>query len=480
MERHILSKSTFIRGAQCLKSLYLYKKRYFLRDPLSAEQQAVFSRGTNVGILARQSFPGGKDATPPSPSLYSRSVSLTSEWIVKGVEVIYEAAFQFEKVLVALDIIVLTPDGWVGVEVKSSRAISETYILDAALQYYVITGSGLKLADIRIMHIDPDYLREGELVPEKLFKIQSVLEQVLEKQDYIRNQILLEKDAIEQNHSPDIPIGLHCHKPYTCDFIGHCWKNYSRPTVFELDAFSPELQQSLFDDGYYSPSELRDVFGLDTEQLVQVNSHLTGEIFLDKEALSQFIKLSEKPDAFLKVLYCRPAVPLFIGTRPYQELPFAFALIHNSPEEQSEYVIIPPAQYPNEEFFGQLKSRLEGINRVIVFGLNSELCSEFRKINFDIEILDLAELFRNKIIYHPSIASGMNISELTGFNERTKNILSGSIQNDTMAGVRYLALADALEGEAYSHELEQIKQFALQGVNEVAALINWLKEKAES
>ena len=95
MERHTLSKSTFIRGVQCLKSLYLYKKRYFLRDPLSKEQQAVFSRGTNIGILARQLFPGGKDATPASPFLYARSVALTAEWIARGEQVIYEAAFQY-------------------------------------------------------------------------------------------------------------------------------------------------------------------------------------------------------------------------------------------------------------------------------------------------------------------------------------------------------------------------------------------------
>jgi len=49
-----------------------------------------------------------------------------------------------------------------------------------------------------------------------------------------------------------------------------------------------------------------------------------------------------------------------------------------------------------------------------------------------------------------------------------------------MSGVRYLALAHALEGEAYYQELDNIKLFAVQKVDEIAALFNWLKEKANN
>jgi hypothetical protein len=480
MERHTLSKSTFIRGVQCLKSLYLYKKRYFLRDPLSAEQQAIFSRGTNVGVLARQMFPGGKDATPPSLSLYSRAVTMTSDWITKKVEVIYEAAFQHENVLVALDILVSTPEGWVGIEVKSSCSISETYILDAALQYYVITGSGLNLTDIQIMYINPEYVREGNLVPMELFTTHSVLDQVLEKQAFIYDQLLREKEVIGMPHSPDIPIGLHCHNPYTCDFVGHCWKNFPRPSIFNLDTFSNEEQQRLFDQGFHSLAELAKSPGLNADQQNQINSHLNGEIFLDKGALSQFINISDEPSVFLKVLHCRPAVPLFDGTRPYQHLPFAFALLSNETKAQPQYFIIPPAHNPMEEFNEQLKAKLSGFNRIIVMGQSSELLAEFEKMNLSIGVLDLLVPFAKRIIYHPEFVKGMSISQISGSNELYGNSGKGSIQSDTMAGVRYLALAHALEGEAYSQELEYIKKYAFQKVNEVAGFMEWLKAQAKS
>ena len=478
MERHTLSKSTFIRGVQCLKSLYLYKKRYFLRDPLSAEQQAVFSRGTNVGILARQLFPNGKDATPASPSLYARSIALTSDWIDKGVEVIYEAAFQHEKVLVALDVLVFTTEGWVGIEVKSSRSISETYIMDAALQYYVITGSGLKLADIQIMHVNPEYVRNGELDPEKLFTVKSVLEQVLEKQKFVQEQILREKEVIEMPNSPSISIGLHCHNPYTCDFLGHCWKNYPFPTVFDLDAFSPEQQQVLFDQGFQSLADLSHAPGLNTDQQIQINIHLSGEMFLDKEALSKFINIPDKPIAFLKVLYCRPAVPLFEGTQPYQQLPFAFALLLSETNGHAEFFITHPGYFPIEEFNKEINTKLSGFNHVVVMGGSSELKTIFEKMNINLEVLDLLQAFTKGIIYHPGFAREMSVSELTNIDVSIENSGKASIQNDTMAGVRYLALAHAPEGEAYSQELEYIRRYTLQKVNETTELFNWLLLKA--
>jgi hypothetical protein len=45
MEKPVLSKSTFIRGLQCEKSLYLYKHNYNLRDGISSQLQAIFNQG---------------------------------------------------------------------------------------------------------------------------------------------------------------------------------------------------------------------------------------------------------------------------------------------------------------------------------------------------------------------------------------------------------------------------------------------------
>ena len=111
-EKHILSKSTFIRGVQCLKSLYLHKNRPFLRDKLAPEQLAKFRRGHEVGNLAWELFPGGVNCAPGHPTQFRKSLKLTKTLIEEGTPVMYEAGFQYDGVLIFLDILVKTAEGY--------------------------------------------------------------------------------------------------------------------------------------------------------------------------------------------------------------------------------------------------------------------------------------------------------------------------------------------------------------------------------
>ncbi len=232
MEKHLLSKSTFIRGKQCLKSLYLNKKRPFLRDKLSPEQLAKFRRGHKVGSLAQKLFPGGVDFRPRSPALYQKAVLTTQEAIrTNSYNILYEAGFQFDRLLILLDILVKENGNWFAYEVKSSYKISDTFILDAAFQYYVISNSGLTLKDFIIVYASEelDYKKIDEYENlEPLFVKESVLEKILPLQGFICEQVEKEKETLLLKSSPKIEMGVHCHIPYPCDFIGHCTKSASR------------------------------------------------------------------------------------------------------------------------------------------------------------------------------------------------------------------------------------------------------------
>ena len=221
MQKHVLSKSTFIRGMQCEKSLYLNKHGRNLRDEISPEQMAVFAQGTNVGELAQGLFPGGVDCTPESYYNFQESVERTHAEIAKGTKVIYEAAFQFNGVLAALDILVLENDGWHAYEVKSSTKVSETYEMDATIQYYAITNSGIDVKDISIVHINNQYTKNGPLDIHELFTIESVYDRVQELIVGIPNQVARFKKVLLADKAPSVDISEKCNKPYSCDFSGH-------------------------------------------------------------------------------------------------------------------------------------------------------------------------------------------------------------------------------------------------------------------
>ncbi len=225
MEKHLLSKSTFMRGAQCPKSLYLHKKRPFLRDRLAPEQLAKFRRGTKLGLVAQRLFPGGIDVRPRSYQQYAKKLMETQEVIhSQSHDVIYEAGFQYDRLLVFLDILAKEENNWVGYEVKSALKISDTFLLDAAFQYYVITNSGLPLKDFQIIYINKDYQFDGTLNLDALFNKESVLDRILPLQSFVKEKIEESKAALELKKSPPIEPGAQCTTPYPCDFIGHCWK----------------------------------------------------------------------------------------------------------------------------------------------------------------------------------------------------------------------------------------------------------------
>ena len=203
MSKTRLSKSTFIRGIQCEKSLYLYKHHYKLKDATPTSLQAVFDQGTNIGFLAQSLFPYGVDASPENHFKMVESVGKTRDFISQSETIIYEATFLYNDVLAALDILVKDQDGWKAYEVKSSTKVSDTYIKDAAIQYYTITNSGIDLKDISIVYINNQYVKNGEIDINELFTIESVLDKVLEYLPQIPNEVKRLKNVIE---SPDIPI----------------------------------------------------------------------------------------------------------------------------------------------------------------------------------------------------------------------------------------------------------------------------------
>ncbi|MEO6489890.1 MAG: DUF2779 domain-containing protein [Ferruginibacter sp.] len=243
-----------MRGCQCTKSLWLHKFQPELKDEMSAQKASIFNTGTNVGELARKLFPGGVDASPDTAFDYQQSVAATAGYIAAGSMVIYEAAFQFDGVLAALDILVKKNGRWYGYEVKSSTQVNDQYVEDVALQYYVINNSGVRLQDISLIHMNNKYVRSGELNIKALFTTVSLKDDVVRLQSRILAKAKELKAVISHPNIPQISTGNHCNKPYTCDFYGHCWKDVEEESRYEseninlpeIKAFTRELRYPLY------------------------------------------------------------------------------------------------------------------------------------------------------------------------------------------------------------------------------------------
>ncbi len=219
---HLISKTGFIKGVQCPKQLYLYKYHYNEQDPKSPETLAKFECGTNIGKWAQQLFPNGLNLEPTSKFNYQEALKNTKLAIENKQPVLYEASFEFDGVLVIIDMLVLKDGKWHAFEVKSSHHVSEVFLYDISLQHYVITNSGIPLKDTSLVLLSENATPEKLTTPENDFQIISVKQEVENNQLYIARKLASLKETLAEKEIPKIAMGDQCLSPYTCDFLSFC------------------------------------------------------------------------------------------------------------------------------------------------------------------------------------------------------------------------------------------------------------------
>ena len=426
MAKYLLTKSSFVRGVQCQKSLYLYKNFYNQKDVASPFQQAIFNRGINVGILARKLFPGGVDVTPPSIFKYEQAAELTKKLIAEGQQIIYEAAFIFDEILVAIDILVRENDKWKALEVKSSAGISETYLLDAALQHHVINGSGVELDDFFIVYVNRDYIRSGNIDLNQLFIQKSVKKDIAKKTPFVIDQIKCSKDTLKSNAIPEIAIGEHCYVPYPCDYMGTCWKSIPPNSVFELGSVHKQVMFDFYRKGIIMIKDIPNDPALSKVIRIQAEAIRNNKVLIDRPAIADFLKSLTYPLYFLDFESFMPPVPPYDGTHPYEHIPFQYSL---------HYKATPDAPLIHKEFLAEagIDPRLAFATRlladtkengdILVYNkdfekkIMNELARDFPAFKNDFKdrisrIKDLALPFSQKHYYAPAMKGSYSLKSV--------------------------------------------------------------------
>lgn len=211
-----LSKSSFVRGKQCDKSLFLDKFNKMDRNPISPETQALFNRGHEFEDFVRENrFPGGTNVKEKVGNFFyfnSYTKYLTEE---STTNVIYEASIIEDEVLVMCDILVKNEDGKIDIfEIKLNTEINDAIKSDLAIQYTICKKRfGEQLNSFNLI------LRSNE--DDQPFKIIDVTEDVSKLTLEVDRQIAHFKNVLT-NQEPTISMGSHCEKPYACDFTNYC------------------------------------------------------------------------------------------------------------------------------------------------------------------------------------------------------------------------------------------------------------------
>ena len=233
-------------------------------------------------------------------------------------EVIYETGFCYDYVMCFIDILVKENGKWHAYEVKSSTKVSETYIIDLSLQYYIMKNSGLEIADISIVHIDNSYVRDGEIDLDQLFYSVSVIDKAKNHNNYVKNKLMNLHDTLAKDSVPDIDIGEHCNYPYDCNFKGHCWRHIPQYSIFDISRLNKEIKWSLYKRRYIDIKDIPIDTKLSNNQKIEIDSYINQTKIIHKIKIREFVNSLSNNIYYLDFETYQSVVPLFNGLKPYQ------------------------------------------------------------------------------------------------------------------------------------------------------------------
>lgn len=323
-----LSKSLYTRGVQCQKALWLKKYKPEALTPPDDSVLGVFETGNVVGDLACQLFPNGKEVA--FTRNYDEMIATTKEWIDDGVSNIYEATFNYDGVLVMVDILCVDSEGVHVYEVKSSTSVKDIYIHDASIQQYVLEGLGFNVKSANVVHLNSSYVRGDALDIRELFSIVDVTEDSTALQENIP-RVLSEFEAhlSDKENEPDIDIGKHCNNPYECDAKNYCWRvqrKIPEYSIFNIFNLGSKKQVELYEQGIVNIDDIPDGFEMTAKQKQAVQNYKSKETRIDKLAIKEFVETLAYPIYHLDFETFQQAVPEFKGISPFMQIPFQYSL----------------------------------------------------------------------------------------------------------------------------------------------------------
>ncbi len=412
-----ISKTSFLKFEQCNKAFFLYKTHPYLRDKLSKDKQLTFKRGHDVGFFAQQLFPGGRDVSKETKSSL-QAAALTLTLIQEKLPVIYEATFLFNGVLIMADMLCLDNGKYTAYEVKSSIKISETYLKDAYLQYYVLKNSLVEFDDLYLVTLNSDYILDTEIEAKKLFKKRSVKLKAEENFPYFDHKIKEAHFLLEQNIIPNIGIGKQCFRPYQCDFFGNCWKEtISEKSIFNMPFLDKGLLFEWFHMGTKHIDQLTDEL-LEKDLLIRVrNSFLNQKAIVQKEKIIRFLSDIKHPVAAMDMEIWSPAIPQLNGTKPFEQIPFLVCVFEG---EKSSSFFIGNANDQRIEFAHQLIALTKHFASILVYDKTMEINAINNLLNLAPELRleldalkskmkDVFDVFLNLDYYHPGFKSNFSL-----------------------------------------------------------------------
>ncbi len=426
-----------------------------MADPVDPALQARFDTGTAVGELAQQRFPGGaliEESYLAHQSAVGKTLTLLSDLLTPA---LYEAAFTYQGIRTRMDVLARNPEGGFDlIEVKSTTSLKNEHITDVAIQLYAVEGSSVPIANAYLMHLNNQYVYEGgDHDLERLFTLEDVTERAREfVEAHVPEELERMWTALRADEMPDIATGRHCEKPYRCSFFDYCHADEPANPIRELrDGLAPRLEQGL------QAAEITTIDAIPPDgefdallkpiQRRMRDSIVSGQPFVGPNLVGALREIAF-PISFLDFETVGHAVPVYVGTRPYQAVPFQWSLYvrEESGETRNAEFLNDDADDPRERLITALLDTVPPTGDIVAYSsyekrIIDALAQDFPEYAEPLNalserIVDMLQIVRQNY-YHPEFHGSFSMKSVLPALIPELGYSDLAIQEGTLASLSY-------------------------------------------
>jgi hypothetical protein len=294
-----ISKSDYMLFLKHPAWLWLKKNDSSKIPAVDENTQALFDAGHKFEPHAESQFPEGVTLGFSDYSEYLSLPQRTQDAIAQGNQVLFQPRFEWKDFTCICDIISFVGENEVDLyEIKASTSAKVEHEFDLAFQTAVLEGTGLKVRNIFVIHVNNQYVRSGPVEDYKIALTEDLTSKVRAKSEITAKYMQLALAVAQQPNMPD-PSPALAKLGSRKDWLP-IYKNImpQEPAVW-------------------------------TEETKPVIQH---------DEIKQFLSELKYPLYFLDYETLMSLVPYFDGHRPYQQVPFQYSLhILQSPDAELEW-----------------------------------------------------------------------------------------------------------------------------------------------
>ena len=456
-----LSKSRFTSGLQCHRKLW-----WEVHEPKAPELQPdkvlqdLFDQGRQVGEAARARYPGGVLIDLPH-SAGAERVAATQKALDEGAPAVFEATFIADGTFVAIDVLERLDHGFRLTEVKSSTSQKPEHIPDVAVQARVAAACGVNVTAAEVLHLNKEFRHPDS---GDLFAHTDVTGAVAEFVGQVPDEIARQREMLAGS-LPTVPVGLHCHEPRECPFMGRCWPA-AADHIRNLAGVGPKKTAAYLARGITSIDGLPASERLNFTQKRQLKAMAEHRVIVEPTLAGELEPFAGRL-GFLDFETIARAIPVWQGMAPWQQAAAQFSYHERQPDGSYTHAAFL-AEGPNDArppLAAAMVRATAGAERVVTYTSFEktrirelqrsvpELATELAAL--EAKLIDLHPVVKN-CVYHPDFRGSFSLKDILTplVPELTYNdlvIVDGRVASVEIA--RLLFVADKIP----KHERDRVR-----------------------